>query len=175
MVPGKIPGMVPGKKNPRKNGPRKIGPRKNVLKKLFSVKRMLGNLIDFIILIDWIQYTHKKMFDVHLTTIHAPNCRTLKKPKEVCCQVLRFYRLITSEHSTHTPRCSTQQLLADCLKKFNKFNLPNFIVDLAVKISLSDFFILFVSIFCIAAKRTKHKWADEKSWLLLTLAEIHNS
>ena len=49
--------MVPRKHGPRKNGPRKIGPRKNgprknVLQKLFSVKRMLGNLNDFFIFIN---------------------------------------------------------------------------------------------------------------------------
>ena len=93
--------MVPGKKNSRKNGPRKI-----VLQKLFSVNRMLGNL-NLFIFIDWFHYTHKKMFDVHLTILHAPNCRTLKESRKVCCRVLGFHRLITSEHSRHTPRCST--------------------------------------------------------------------
>ena len=61
------------KKNPRKNGPRE----NNVLQKLFSVKRMLENLNDFIF-IDWFYYTHEKMFKVYLTILHAPNCRTLK-------------------------------------------------------------------------------------------------
>ena len=89
------------KNGPRKNGRRKIGPRKNVLQKLFSVKRMLGNLNDFFICIDWFQYAHKKFFDIHLTIQHAPNCRILKESKNVCRQVLGFHRLITSEHSTH--------------------------------------------------------------------------
>ena len=62
--------MVPGKMIPRKNGPRKIGPRKNVLQKLFPIKRMLGNLNVFLIFIDWLQYTHKKMFDIYLTILH---------------------------------------------------------------------------------------------------------
>ena len=97
----------PRKYGPRKIGPRKNGPRKNVLQKLFSIKRMLGNLNAFFIYIDWFHYTHKKMFDVHLTILHAPNCRTLKESRLVCCRVLRFHRLITFEHSTHTPRCST--------------------------------------------------------------------
>ena len=39
--------MVPGK-----SGPRKISPRKNFLQKLFSVKKMLGNLNDFFIFIN---------------------------------------------------------------------------------------------------------------------------
>ena len=94
--------MVPGKKNPRKNYPRKIGPRKNVFQKLFSVKRMLGNLSDFFIFIDWFHYTHKKMFAVHLTILHTLNCKTLKESRKVCCPVLGFHRLITSEHSIHT-------------------------------------------------------------------------
>ena len=54
----------------RKNGPRKIGPRKNFLQKLFSVKRMLGNLKDFFIFINWFHYTHKKMSDAHVTILH---------------------------------------------------------------------------------------------------------
>ena len=40
------------KKGPLEKNPRINGPRKNVLKKLFSVKRMLGNLNDFLIFID---------------------------------------------------------------------------------------------------------------------------
>ena len=87
----------PRKHGPRENDPRKIGPRKNVLQKLFSVKRMLGNLNDF---------------------LHTPRCSTLT-PRFfvsefgfvfefcVCCLVLGFQRLITSEHFTQTPRCST--------------------------------------------------------------------
>ena len=80
--------MFPWKKNPRKNGPRKKGPRKNgprknILKKLFSVNRMLGNLNDFYIFIDWFHYTHKNMFDGHVTIRHASNCRTLKKSRKV--------------------------------------------------------------------------------------------
>ena len=46
-------------------------PWKNDLQKLFSVKKMLGNLNDFFIFIDWFHYTHKKMFDVHLTILQA--------------------------------------------------------------------------------------------------------
>ena len=44
----------------------------------------------------------QKVFDVHLTTVHTPNCRTLKESKKVCCQVLGFHRSITSQHFTHT-------------------------------------------------------------------------
>ena len=42
------------------------------------------------------------MFEVHLTILHASNCRTLKESRKVCCRVLGFHRLITSQHSTHT-------------------------------------------------------------------------
>ena len=35
-------------------------------------------------------------------TWDAPNCRKLKETRKVCCRVLGFHRLITSEHSTHT-------------------------------------------------------------------------
>ena len=38
---------------------------------------------------------------------YVPNCRTLKESRKICCRVLGFHRLITSQHSTHTPRCST--------------------------------------------------------------------
>ena len=60
----------PRKISPRKIGSRKNGPRKNVLQKLFSVKRMLGNLNDFFIFINWFHYTHKNMFDVYDTILH---------------------------------------------------------------------------------------------------------
>ena len=56
--------MVTGKNSPQPNGH-----RKNVLKKLFFV-RMLGNLNDFFIFIDWLHYRHKKMFDVYVTILH---------------------------------------------------------------------------------------------------------
>ena len=72
--------MVPRKNGPQKNGPRgngyrksgprKIGPWKNFLQKLFSVKRMLGNLNDFFIFINWFHYTRKKIFDAYVTILH---------------------------------------------------------------------------------------------------------
>ena len=57
--------MVSWKKGPRKNGPRKNGPQKNgpwknVLQKFFYVKRMLGNLNDFFLLINYT--THTKIY-----------------------------------------------------------------------------------------------------------------
>ena len=44
--------MVRGKMVPGKNGRQKSGPRKNFLQKLFSVKRMLGNLNNFFVFIN---------------------------------------------------------------------------------------------------------------------------
>ena len=78
------------------------GPRNNILQKLFSVIKILRNLNDFFIFIKWFHYTHKNMLDVHLTILHAPNYKTLKESKKVCCRVFGFHRLITSENSTHT-------------------------------------------------------------------------
>ena len=52
-------------------------------------------------------HIQKDVWRLHHDLIYAPNCRTLKESRKVCCQVLGFHRLITSEHSTHTPRCST--------------------------------------------------------------------
>ena len=98
--------MVPGKWSPENWSSEKWSPEKCPLK-LLSVKRMLGNLNDFFIYFDWFYYTHKKVFDVHLTILHAPNCRTLKRSRKVCCRVLGFHRLITSQHSTHVSQCST--------------------------------------------------------------------
>ena len=114
--------MVPRKNGPRKNGPWKIGPWKNgprkigpwkngprkyVLQKLFSVNGMLGNLNDFFIFINWFHYTHKDVWRLRHDPAYAPNCRTLKESRKICFRVLGFHRLITSQHSTHTPRCWT--------------------------------------------------------------------
>ena len=68
----------PRENGPRKIGPWKIGPRKNVLQKLFSVKRMLGNLMDFFIFINWLHYTHKKMFDVYVTILPTSMYQTVE-------------------------------------------------------------------------------------------------
>ena len=92
----KIPGIkVSGKKSPERRSPEKCP------QKLSSVKRMLENLNDFFIFMDWFHQTHKKMFDIHLTILHAPNCRTLKESRKVCCRVLGFHRLITDPQTTY--------------------------------------------------------------------------
>ena len=93
----------PRKNGPWKNSPRKIGLRKNVLQKLFSVKRMLGNLNDFFYFCRWILlHTQKDVWRLRHDPTYAPNCRTLKESRKVCCRVLGFHRLIKSEYSTHT-------------------------------------------------------------------------
>ena len=111
----------PRKKSPEKwspkNGPLdKKSPEKwclgkwsleKIPSKIVCVKRMLGNLNRFFIFNNCCHYTHKKMFDVHLTILHVPNCRTIKAFRKVCCRVLGFHKLITSQHSTHTAQCST--------------------------------------------------------------------
>ena len=85
---------------PRKNGPRKIGPRKNVLQKLFSVKKMLGNLNDFFIFINWFDYTQKDVWRSRHDPTYAPNCRTLTESRKIYCRVLGFHRLITFHADT---------------------------------------------------------------------------
>ena len=71
MVSGK---MVPGKIVPGKIVPGKNGPRKNVLQKLFSVKRMVGNLNDFFIFIDSFHCTHTK----RCLTFTSRSCKCTK-------------------------------------------------------------------------------------------------
>ena len=132
----------PRKNGPQKNGPLEKNPRKNVLKKLFSVKKMLGNLNHFHIIIDWFHYTHKNMFDVHLTILHAPNCRTLKKPRKAYCRVLGFHRLITSQHYTHPHRC------ARCSPHDILFPSYGFVVEFWVFIEWSPILKLQVHKYC---------------------------
>ena len=93
--------MVPGKMVPKKNGPQKNGPRKNFLQKLFSVKRMLGNLNDFHFYQLIPLHTQKNVWRLRHDPTYVPNCRTLNESRKICCRVLGFHGLITSEHSTH--------------------------------------------------------------------------
>ena len=101
--------MVSGKRSPEISSPGKKSPGKWSLEKCPPkiVRQKTARIFErlFIIFIDWFHYTHKKMFDVYLTILHAPNCRTLKESRKICCRVLGFYRLITFH--TLTPRCST--------------------------------------------------------------------
>ena len=98
----------PGKKNPRKNGPlEKWSPGKKILGKIVFRQKNAGKFEQIFYFFHWFHYTHKNMFDFHLTILHAPNCTTLKEFRKVCFRVLGFYRLIRSQDSTHTPRCST--------------------------------------------------------------------
>ena len=47
-------------------------------------------------------HTQKNDWRLRHDPTYVPNCRTLKESREMCCRVLGFHRLITSEHSTHT-------------------------------------------------------------------------
>ena len=67
--------------------------------------RKLKRLLHFYQLIPL--HTQKDVWRLHHDPTYAPNRRTLKESRKICCRVLGFHRLITSEHSTHTPRCST--------------------------------------------------------------------
>ena len=100
-------------------GTRKNGPRKNVLQKLFSVKRMLENLNDFFIFIDWFHYTHKKMFDVQLMTLHAPNCRILQESRKV---FFEFWVFIDWSH----PNIPHTQTHHDARRSPHDFLFPSF-------------------------------------------------
>ena len=51
-------------------------------------------------------HTQKDVWRLRHDPTHAPNCRTLKESRKIYCRVLGFHRLITSEHSRQTPRCS---------------------------------------------------------------------
>ena len=105
------------KNDTRKNGPRKNGPREKwspekcpsiiVLRQKNARKfEWLFHFYQLILL-----HTQKDVGRLRHDPTYAPNCRTLKESRKVCCRVLGFHRLITSEHSTHThthtPRCST--------------------------------------------------------------------
>ena len=109
--PGK---MVLGKSVPGKMVPRKLVPGKMVPEILVRGKMVPGKISfkivlrrknarnDFFIFIDWFHYTH-----IYKDVWRSPNCRILKESRKVCCRVLGFHRLITSQNSTQTPRCST--------------------------------------------------------------------
>ena len=108
----------PQKMVPRKNGPREKwspdnwSPEKWSLEKFASKidlrqksARKFERLFYFYQLIPL--HTQKNVWRLRHDPTYVPNCRTLKESSKICCRVLGFHRLITSEHSTHTPRCST--------------------------------------------------------------------
>ena len=115
MVPGKL---VPGKMVPEKNcpqekwspenwSPEKWSPEKFALKIVLRQKnaRIFKRLCYFYQLIPL--HTQKNVRRLRQDPTYIPNCGTLKESRKICCRVLGFHRLITSQHSTHTPRCST--------------------------------------------------------------------
>ena len=120
--------MVLGKMVPRKNGPRINGPRINGPREKWSPEnrspekwspenwspekcpskifyrqnnaRKFKRLFHFYQLIPL--HTQKDVRRLRYDPTYAPNCRTLKESRKICCRVLGFHRLITFEHSTHT-------------------------------------------------------------------------
>ena len=93
----KIPGeMVTGKNDPRQEWSPEKCPSKIVLCQKNA--RKFERLFYFYRLISL-----QKMFDIHPMILHAPNCRTLKESRKVCCRVSGFHGLITSQRFTHTP------------------------------------------------------------------------
>ena len=68
---------------------------------------MLGNLNNFHFYQLIPLHTEKIFWRLRHDSKYVSNCRTLKESRKICCRVLGFHRLITSEDSTHTPRCST--------------------------------------------------------------------
>ena len=64
---------------------------------------MLGNLNDFFVFINFLPLcTQTNVWRLRQDPTYVPNCGTLKEFRKICCRVLGFHRLITSEHSTHT-------------------------------------------------------------------------
>ena len=52
-------------------------------------------------------HTQKNVWRLRHDPTYVPNSKTLKESRKICCRVLGFHRLIISQHSTPTPRCST--------------------------------------------------------------------
>ena len=102
----------PKKMVPEKNGPREKWSPENWSPEKFPSKiflhqknaRKFKRLFHFYQLIPL--QTQKNVCRLRHDPTYVPNCRTLKESRKICCRVLGFHRLITSEHSTHTPRYS---------------------------------------------------------------------
>ena len=119
------------------NGPGKIGDRKNLFQKMFSIKsaRKFKRLFYFYQLIRL--HTQKDVWRLRHDPTYAPNCRTLKESRKIYCRVLGFHRLITSEHSTHIPRCSTLTPWFFCFRVLGLFPSFVFVVEFWVFIDWS--------------------------------------
>ena len=137
MVPGKdgLRKSGPRKIHPRKNGPRKIGPWKNWSPEKCPSKIVLRqkNARKFKWLFHFYQliplHTQKNVWHLHQDPTYVPNCRALKESRKICCRVLGFHRLITSEHSTHTPQCSTLNPTIFCFRVSGLFPSFGFVVE----------------------------------------------
>ena len=90
--------MVPRKKGPREKWSPGKFPSKIVLRQQSA--RKFKRLFHFYQLIPL--HTQKNVWRLHHDPTYVPNCKTLKESREICCWVLGFHRLITSQHSTHT-------------------------------------------------------------------------
>ena len=112
--------MIPldTQKNARKNGPRKNGPQEKWSPEKWSPEKFPSKIVlrqknarKFKRLFHFYQliplHTHKNVWRLSHDPTYVPNFRTLKESRKICCRVLGFHRLITSEHSAHTPRCLT--------------------------------------------------------------------
>ena len=89
-----------------KKVPGKMAPWKNVLKKLFVVKRILGNLNDFFLFLSIDSSTHSKrcLTFTSRSYIQAANCKTLKSPGRF---VVRFWVFIDWSHPNILPTHTT--------------------------------------------------------------------
>ena len=106
--------MVAGKMVPEKNGPRKKwspenwSPEKRPSKIIFRQKNARNYKRLSFSSTDSTTHTKRCLTFTSWSYICTKLYRTLKDSGKICSRVLGFHRLITSEHSTHTPRCSTR-------------------------------------------------------------------
>ena len=118
--------MERGKMVPEKNGPREKwwsekwspenwSPEKFPSKIILRQKnaRKFKQLFRFYQLMPL--HTQKNVWRLRHDPTYVLNCRTLKESRKICCRVLGFHKLITSEHSTHTARCSTLTRFFVCI------------------------------------------------------------
>ena len=92
----------PENRSPEKWSPENWPPEKRPSKIFLRQKnvRKFERLFNFYQLIPL--HTQKDVWRWHSDPTYVPNYRTLKESRKICCRVLGFHRLITSEHSAHT-------------------------------------------------------------------------
>ena len=105
--------MVPGKNGPWKNGPRKNDPREKYLVTGYHLTHVKVNFSQGQFSCAYSAIPFERIFYFYrLIPLYTPRCLTLTPQFcvtefSVCCRVLGFHRLITSQHSSHTSRCLT--------------------------------------------------------------------